>query len=558
MADVITRLKVDSSGFDKKIKDAQRSIDQFGLKGTEVGNRIKALSDALSLNVGSISKFSVAMAAAGAAIKVATDAFKANEEMMDEWGRITESSRAIYDGFLNAINTGDISGYLSRIGEIRKAAREAYDAMDELGTFNAFNRNNLSAARAGFNQALADYRTGNASKEDVTSAMENLKKQLADRQKLEWDAYYKQLSSKAATAGVDEKLLRQYLEGTYGDYEKVKKTMPRYETTTDWNDDRTGLVTKVTELPNTPIEKLGKMLRQLTDEELSNLQALAEAANNTASEIAQVERQASRILNTKTGSSGSSGKGKSAAASPATASSGATLIGPSELEIANELALRQLDPDQPLYQELMAKAATNPITIPVQVVEDEEQVEETLAGINSEVKDMAGVWDYASQAIGSVGSALAGLEDPAAKVLGLIAQGIASVVAGMGMAIAQKGKELEPWSWIAFAASATATMIATVASIKSATAEYHAGGDFAGKGSRFNTMMRPIGSDTIPAMLSPGELVLNKSQQSNLASNLQAAPALADLHLETTIEAERIRIMLNNNNRRRGRGIAIQ
>ena len=185
MADVITRLKVDSSGFDKKIKDAQRSIDQFGLKGTEVGNRIKALSDALSLNVGSISKFSVAMAAAGAAIKVATDAFKANEEMMDEWGRVTESSRAIYDGFLNAINTGDISGYLSRIGEIRKAAREAYDAMDELGTFNAFNRNNLSAARADFNQKLADYRTGNASKEDVSKAQDALKKILEDREKLE-------------------------------------------------------------------------------------------------------------------------------------------------------------------------------------------------------------------------------------------------------------------------------------------------------------------------------------------------------------------------------------
>ena len=555
MADVITRLKVDSSGFDKKIKDAQRSIDQFGLKGTEVGNRIKALSDALSLNVGSISKFSVAMAAAGAAIKVATDAFKANEEMMDEWGRITESSRAIYDGFLNAINTGDISGYLSRIGEIRKAAREAYDAMDELGTFNAFNRNNLSAARAGFNQALADYRTGNATAEDVAKAKKTLQDLLDERKTKEQDTYYKTIAEKAVTAGVDENLLRKYLEGKYGDYEKVKKTMPRYETTTDWNDDRTAIVTKVTELPNTPIEKMGKMLRQLTDEELSNLQALAEAANNTASEIAQVERQASRILGTKQGSSGKSAAApKTASASPAAP----TLIGPSELEITNELALRQLNPDQPLYQKLLAKAATNPITIPVQVVEDEEQVEETLAGINSEVKDMAEVWSYASSAISSVGSALAGLEDPAAKVLGTIAQAIASVVMGMGMAIANKGKEIEPWSWIAFAAAATATMISTVSAIKSVTAEYHAGGDFAGKGSRFNTMMRPIGSDTIPAMLSPGELILNKSQQSNLASNLQAAPALADLHLETTIEAERIRIMLNNNNRRRGRGIAIQ
>lgn len=553
MADVITRLKVDSSGFDKKIKDAQRSIDQFGLKGTEVGNRIKALSDALSLNVGSISKFSVAMAAAGAAIKVATDAFKANEEMMDEWGRITESSRAIYDGFLNAINTGDISGYLSRIGEIRKAAREAYDAMDELGTFNAFNRNNLSAARAGFNQSLADYRTGNASKEDVEKEKKTLQDLLADRKKKEWDAYYKQLSSKAATAGVDADLFRKALEGSYGSFNEIKNTS--FPTKSVWNSSTRSMVQAEAPELATPIEKLGKMLRQLTDEELSNLQALAEAANNTASEIAQVERQASRILNTKTGSSS---KGKSAAASPTAASSGATLIGPSELEIANELALRQLAPDQPLYQELMAKAATNPITIPVQVVEDEEQVEETLAGINSEVKDMAGVWDYASQAIGSVGSALAGIEDPAAKVLGLIAQGIASVVAGMGMAIMQKGKDIEPWSWIAFSSAAASTMIATVAAIKSVTAEYHAGGDFVGKGSRFSTMMRPIGSDTIPAMLSPGELILNKSQQSNLAPRLQAAPALADLHLETTIEAERLRIMLNNNNRRRGRGIAIQ
>ena len=555
MADVITRLKVDSSGFDKKIKDAQRSIDQFGLKGTEVGNRIKALSDALSLNVGSISKFSVAMAAAGAAIKVATDAFKANEEMMDEWGRITESSRAIYDGFLNAINTGDISGYLSRIGEIRKAAREAYDAMDELGTFNAFNRNNLSAARAGFNQKLADYRTGNASKEDVTASMEKLQKQLEERQKLEWDAYYKQLSSKAATAGVDADLFRKALEGSYGSFNEIKNTS--FPTKNVWNSSTRSMVQAEAPELATPIEKLGKMLRQLTDDELSNLQALAEAANNTASEIAQVERQASRILGTKQGSSGS-GKGKSAAASTTSAAAAPTLIGPSELEIANELALRQLDPDQPLYQELMAKAATNPITIPVQVVEDEEQVEETLAGINSEVKDMAGVWDYASQAIGSVGSALAGLEDPAAKVLGLIAQGIASVVAGMGMAIMQKGKDIEPWSWIAFSAAAASTMIATVAAIKQVTAEYHAGGELVGRGSRFSTMMRPIGSDTIPAMLSPGELILNKSQQSNLAPKLQAAPALANLHLETTIEAERIRIMLNNNNRRRGRGIAIQ
>ncbi len=182
----------------------------------------------------------------------------------------------------------------------------------------------------------------------------------------------------------------------------------------------------------------------------------------------------------------------------------------------------------------------------------------TIQQLSTEMKDVNSALEYAAQAVGSIGSALSGLEDPAANVLGLIAQAIANVVAGLGAAIAQKGKDIDPWSWIAFSAAAASTMIATVAAIKSVTAEYHAGGELVGKGSRFSTMMRPIGSDTIPAMLSPGELILNKSQQSNLAPRLQAAPALADLHLETIIEAERLRIMLNNNNRRRGRGIAIQ
>lgn len=182
----------------------------------------------------------------------------------------------------------------------------------------------------------------------------------------------------------------------------------------------------------------------------------------------------------------------------------------------------------------------------------------TIQQLSTEMKDVNSALEYAAQAVGSIGSALSGLEDPAANVLGLIAQAIANVVAGLGAAIAQKGKDIEPWSWIAFSAAAASTMLTTVEAIKRVTAEYHAGGDFVGNGSRFNTMMRPVGNDTIPAMLSPGELVLNKSQQSNLASSLKAAPALADLHLETTIEAERIRIMLNNNNRRRGRGIAIQ
>ena len=48
-------------------------------------------------------------------------------------------------GFLTAINTGDISGYLNRIDDIVKAARTAYDELDRLGTMKRIQAPQISA-----------------------------------------------------------------------------------------------------------------------------------------------------------------------------------------------------------------------------------------------------------------------------------------------------------------------------------------------------------------------------------------------------------------------------
>jgi hypothetical protein len=82
----------------------------------------------------SLAGWGAALAAGKVALDVAKDAFFNNEEQLDEWGRVVESSQSLYTGFLNALNTGDISGYLNNISQIVKAARDAYDALDSLGT----------------------------------------------------------------------------------------------------------------------------------------------------------------------------------------------------------------------------------------------------------------------------------------------------------------------------------------------------------------------------------------------------------------------------------------
>jgi hypothetical protein len=63
--------------------------------------------------------------------------------------------------------------------------------------------------------------------------------------------------------------------------------------------------------------------------------------------------------------------------------------------------------------------------------------------------------------------------------------------------------------------------------------------------------------DRIPALLNAGEVVLNRAQVGNLASQLQGG-GMQNLNLTATIKGEQIRLALNNNGRRTGRGEYVQ
>ena len=129
--DVLVRMKADTSGYDANIAKARKQLDQFGKDNLTAGGAIKQMTSTLLSSVG---KFATFGAAIGGAMKVAKDAFNASEASVDEWGRTLEATKSVYNGFLNALNTGDISGYLGRIDEIVAAAREAYNELDRLGT----------------------------------------------------------------------------------------------------------------------------------------------------------------------------------------------------------------------------------------------------------------------------------------------------------------------------------------------------------------------------------------------------------------------------------------
>ena len=196
------------------------------------------------------------------------------------------------------------------------------------------------------------------------------------------------------------------------------------------------------------------------------------------------------------------------------------------------------------YNELREQIGLDPIQIELKTG--------GIKNISQEAKTAATEFSKAASAIGSVGSALQSIEDPGAKVAGIIANAIATIA--QTFAASLKGT-FTPWDWIAGAAAGTATMISTIAAIKSATtmSERHAGGGFiGGKSYSGDNVMMPIEGGGMAA-LSSGELVLNRAQQSNLATQLEGG-AGRSVHVTGHLEGETIVLAADRYGRRTGKG----
>ena len=135
-----------------RIDEAKQNINSVN---AELGNTkqaedgaksgLEGLTSALGINVKSLAGWGAALTAGKVALDVAKDAFFASEANVDEWGRTVQSAQSVYEGFLISINNGDISGFLSRMDDIVKAARAAYNELDTLGTMKTIQAPKVSA-----------------------------------------------------------------------------------------------------------------------------------------------------------------------------------------------------------------------------------------------------------------------------------------------------------------------------------------------------------------------------------------------------------------------------
>ena len=545
MAQSLVKLTLESNQYERGLKQAQQSLKNF--------------TSAIGVNMKSLSGMALAAGAVTTAIKVAKDAFFKNEQQLDEWGRTVEASKSLYSGFLNAINNGDISGFLSNINNITEAARAAYNALDELSTFNAFNQIQTQKTRTGFTEAMAGYRMGEGSKEDVQKAAKAYQEELRTRQKKEEEAYRQAVRKIAAERGVSWGGLEQALTGKYGDYETLKNTKPTGKRIVNYGGGMFGGGGSY-EVPMavTAQEKMGEALRQLNDTELKELQALGAQAYRTSEEIAQIDKQMARVLNGR--QPGSSGGGSGGRSGGSRSGGGGNKTELTEMqqnqqtindltqeyvrisdnanegtrqrqeEIRKEIQLlEQRNNLIKLYQEqaqgklMGGEVQTEGLgtggfaALPEigKGLSDEtmEKVREGMAKMNQTAKESKQSFGLAANAAGALGSALAGIDDPGARAAGIVLQSIASIAMGFAAASASPAVTGTGWGWLAFLGAGIAALATTISTIHQLT--NLAEGGIVG-GNSFSGDNIYAGN----AMVNSGELVLNKAQQGNLASQL--------------------------------------
>lgn len=129
----------------QQLDDVTRSLSDTKQEGGATSGIMEQLAGKFTISLDAVKLFNVGLQATQSVLSVAKDAFFASEANVDEWGRIVDSSKSLYEGFLNSINNGDISGFLGRIDQIVTAARAAYDELDRLGTMKTIQAPAISA-----------------------------------------------------------------------------------------------------------------------------------------------------------------------------------------------------------------------------------------------------------------------------------------------------------------------------------------------------------------------------------------------------------------------------
>lgn len=521
--------------------------------------------------------------------------------MTDEWGRTMQATTRVIDSFFESIAQGDMSNFTSGISTAIEKARELYDAMDAVSTFDIFASGQRATAMADIREARYKIRAGEGD-------AEYWKQVIRDRQ-----AELRDIMTQEQTV-VDQAVLKSFQSITNSDaglamfkdlafskestpenrqaraLEMYNKMLKEHSTLVDETksvfagDVYVSQLTKKRKWDSAENEELASILKKFgekDDETLNTMMGLWNRRENARGSFYQMQQENLETLNFKGGASGSSSFTAQTFDLAQIDNQFGITSSMAALEqrqaealeaIRNATTAEALRTAEESLEQIQKAIEAQPIALRLNIPEEEvsailtemeqlsdnirnsvtpldtstlflgqPQTKNPLKETDEQVNKIAASLDKTSTAFGTMGSAMQSLDDPSAKVAGIVMEAIANVASSFAQALSGAR---DPWTWIAAAVGGTATMISTIAAIKSVTAGTYADGGVVTGGA--------YTGDAVPIMANAGELVLNASQQQNLANQLQPRDLSGDR--QPFVSGEQIFLGLNNHLRRSGKG----
>lgn len=146
--DLIVKLTINSQDFENGLKNAKSSMKGMSANMAQAGISFKSL---ISL----AGKFAGGLGLAISAGNLLAKNLKEIETVSDAVGRSQKMLNESIKTFFVSLNTGSLENFIGGLKEVVKAAKEAYDAVDNLGTYLNFSSADMAKNQA--SQAKARY-----------------------------------------------------------------------------------------------------------------------------------------------------------------------------------------------------------------------------------------------------------------------------------------------------------------------------------------------------------------------------------------------------------------
>lgn len=195
-ADLVTRLLLQNADFDRQLKESKKQVENFEKGINVMKSSLGAVAATLGLAMGANEAFNRVMSS--------------SQTLGDKYASTMESVKRVTEEFFYAVGSGDLSTFTGGLRDLIDLAKEAYNAMDQLGNVNISSSYFDAKYGAAMAEAKLQAKNKTLTTEDREAGFAKWKQALSDqagvneaKSKALMDAILTTVRSKAGYKGLD-------------------------------------------------------------------------------------------------------------------------------------------------------------------------------------------------------------------------------------------------------------------------------------------------------------------------------------------------------------------